>query len=119
MLQQLHASVRANPMDTPRSVTVYWGGRHPEDLYLSEMTLPSGATVIRVLSRANAGGASRQGYVQMALLEDRKDFSDCAVYACGSDAMIQDARNRLLAQGLPDKSFLQTPLYALPDPNGV
>lgn len=105
MLQQLVGAASENRDEPPRSVTVYWGGRHPEDLYLDDLPLPPGAILVKVLSRVHQDWQGRRGYVQQALLDDRRNFSDCVVYACGSDAMIQDARAALLAQGLPEKSF--------------
>jgi CDP-4-dehydro-6-deoxyglucose reductase len=91
--------------DRPRSVTVYWGGRTPQDLYWDVAGIGAAHRYVPVLSRADAGWAGARGYVQQALLWDHADFSNVAAYACGSNAMIQDARRTLLQAGLPERRF--------------
>jgi CDP-4-dehydro-6-deoxyglucose reductase len=91
----------------PRSVTVYWGGRHREDLYWKTdglNTLPS-FRFVPVLSRAGDDWTEARGYVQDVMLADHGNLADTLVYACGSDAMIQGARARLHAAGLPERQF--------------
>lgn len=87
----------------PRSVTVYWGGRLPQDLYWR----PAAGAVrfVPVLSRADSHWPGRRGHVQDALLADTPELGCCAVYACGSDLMIDSAREQLLARGLPARRF--------------
>jgi len=101
----LEALDRVEAERLPRSVAVYWGGRHEQDLYWR----PSGISVAHrfepVLSRAPAEWAGRRGHVQDAFLSDGPDLASCIVYACGSDAMIHSARERLHAAGLPSHAF--------------
>lgn len=91
----------------PRSVTVYWGGRHPEDLYWQ----PAGFEALPrfrflpVLSRAGDDWTGARGHVQDAMLGDHAYLADTVVYACGSDAMIHGAQAKLHAAGLPDRQF--------------
>ncbi len=93
------------PERAPQSVTVFWGGRTAEDLYFDPQTIPAGHRFVPVLSRAAAGWAGVNGYVQNALLATQPDLARTAVYACGSDAMIRSAKSSLLAAGLPDNRF--------------
>ena len=92
--------------EQPRSVTVLWGGRTPQDLY-QDLTnnASSNFTFIPVLSRADSNWNGARGHVQDVLLSRRTDLSNAAVYACGSDAMIHSARNALLNAGLPASQF--------------
>lgn len=89
----------------PKSVTVLWGGRKPEDFYFDVSHLPIHHTYIPVLSRSLDGWTGDKGYIQDVLLDTDPDLSNAAVYACGSDAMIHSAKARLVAAGLPVKRF--------------
>ncbi|RYE79122.1 MAG: 2Fe-2S iron-sulfur cluster binding domain-containing protein [Oxalobacteraceae bacterium] len=91
--------------DRPRSVSVYWGGRTPADLYWDVAGAAGGHRYVPVLSRAQDGWPGARGYVQQALLSDTNDFSSVVAYACGSNTMIQDARRALLQAGLPERRF--------------
>lgn len=89
----------------PRSVTVLWGGRLPQDLYFDVAGIPGRFKFLPVLSRADAQWTGARGHVQQALLAALPDLSQAAVYACGSDAMIRDAQTTLTAAGLPSNLF--------------
>ena len=102
MLEQL-ASTPA--MDQPLSVTVYWGGREPQDLYANPSQWHPTLRYVPVLSRAPDAWTGTRGHVQKALLGDVPDLTHTVVYACGSDAMIQSANAELIQAGLPDKRF--------------
>ncbi len=95
--------------EQPRSVTVYWGGRVEEDLYLRNLDeLPGKNTPCRfvpVLSRADASWSGARGHVQDALLQASPDLAQAVVYACGSEAMINSARAILVDNGLPQARF--------------
>lgn len=89
----------------PRSVTVLWGGRQPEDLYLDIASIVGTHTFIPVLSRADTTWDGARGHVQDVLLAHQPDLTHAAVYACGSDAMIHSARTTLIQAGLPERRF--------------
>ena len=91
--------------DQPLSVTVYWGGREPQDLYASPSQWHPKLRYVPVLSRAPDSWTGAHGYVQKTLLADAPDLSGTVVYACGSDAMIQSAKAALTQAGLPDRRF--------------
>lgn len=89
----------------PRSITVLWGARHQSDLYIDITKLPCTHSYIPVLSRADVTWQGQRGYVQDALLRHMPDLRNAVVYACGSDAMINGAKNTLTAAGLPGQHF--------------
>lgn len=91
----------------PRSVTVYWGGRHSEDLYWQPTNLGPlpPFRFVPVLSRAGDDWLGERGHVQDVMLREHPYLADTLVYACGSDAMIQGAQAKLYAAGLPDWQF--------------
>lgn len=99
-------SLRDRPIDqTPRSISVLWGARVPQDLYLDVASISKDLTYVPVLSRADGHWAGSRGYVQQALLTRQPDLSNAAVYACGSNAMIQSAKDLLTENGLPIRRF--------------
>ena len=89
----------------PRSVTVYWGARKPQDLYCDVATFAGSARYIPVLSQADDAWSGASGYVQQQLVKDKPDLGQAVVYACGSDAMIQSAKSLLASAGLPAHRF--------------
>jgi CDP-4-dehydro-6-deoxyglucose reductase len=107
MLAQLAA---AAPEDRPRSVTLYWGGRHREDLYLDPSPALADLKYVPVLSRGDIGWTGARGHVQDVLVHDvahhaAPALAGAAVYACGSEAMIHGARRLLADGGLPPRRF--------------
>jgi CDP-4-dehydro-6-deoxyglucose reductase len=89
----------------PRSISLYWGGRKPADLYWSPEQASVAHRYVPVLSRADDTWQGARGHVQRVLLEDKPDLARCLVYACGSDTMIHSARAVLLKAGLPERHF--------------
>jgi CDP-4-dehydro-6-deoxyglucose reductase len=89
----------------PRSVTVIWGGRSKQDLYIDLSCIPVAHLFVPVLSRAGSDWAGARGYVQQVLLSIKPDLSNVVIYACGSGAMIYDAKSSLSAAGLPVNRF--------------
>jgi len=94
-----------DPAESPRSVTVLWGGRVPADLYLDIGSLPGVHRYVPVLSRADDAWKGARGHAQDVLLGLQPDLRNAAVYACGSDAMIHGARETLVQAGLPAGRF--------------
>ena len=91
--------------DQPMSITVYWGGREPQDLYCDLTGLHPKLRYVPVLSRAGQDWRGVCGYVQDAMLSDEPDLGRTVVYACGSDAMIHSAQSKLTKAGLPAQHF--------------
>lgn len=89
----------------PKTVTVLWGGRQSQDLYLDVAEIPGRVAYIPVQSRPADDWLGARGYVQDVLLDAKPDLPNAVVYACGSDAMIHSAKTRLIEAGLPAKRF--------------
>ncbi|TFY92288.1 NAD(P)H-flavin reductase [Pseudomonas nabeulensis] len=102
MLEALAAAPES--FDNKR-IYVYWGARTEADLYWTPNFPSLGLTYRPVLSRAQAAWTGAMGYVQHAVLAENLDLADTSVYACGSEAMIQTARELLARAGLPPKHF--------------
>jgi CDP-4-dehydro-6-deoxyglucose reductase len=100
-------------LKSPRKVSLYWGGRRPQDLYMDELcrawstTLPD-FTYVPVVSDAlpEDGWTGRTGFVHAAVMQDIPDLSAYQVYACGAPVMVDAARSDYVAQcGLPADEF--------------
>jgi CDP-4-dehydro-6-deoxyglucose reductase len=94
-----------NPGHCPKSVTVLWGGRVTQDLYLDVGSLAGVQRFIPVLSRDRSDWTGARGYVHDVLLASNPDLGNATVYACGSDSMINSARIALMEAGLSSKRF--------------
>ena len=60
---------------------------------------------VPVLSRENENWKGAKGYVQHIVLNKQIDLSDSQVYACGSNEMIESAKNLLCCSGLEEINF--------------
>jgi CDP-4-dehydro-6-deoxyglucose reductase, E3 len=82
-----------------RPMTLYWGGRRPQDLYMSELCerwakeMPH-FRYVPVISDAlpEDGWQGRTGFVHRAVMEDFPDLSAFQVYACGAPVVVDSAR---------------------------
>ena len=94
------------PIDKqPLSATLYWGGRQLQDLYADPSQWHPLLRYVPVLSRAPVGWTGVRGHVQNSLLKEEPDWANTVVYACGSYAMIQSAKDELTQAGLPTNRF--------------
>jgi len=109
-------------LGTRRAMDVYWGVRHAGDLYL----LPQIAQWQRqapqlrfhaVLSEAEPAVAAglRAGLVHEAVLADHPELSAYDVYMSGPPAMIDIARHRFVAAGLPEDRLYYDSFDYAPD----
>lgn len=89
----------------PKAVTVFWGGRKPNDFYFNLADIPGDHTFIPVLSRLDEDWSGAQGYVQNVLLDLHPKWEITTIYACGSETMIRDAKKSLFDSGLPESRF--------------
>lgn len=96
-----------------RPVSLYWGGRRPEDLYMDawlkelSTTMPN-LSYVPVVSDAQPedNWSGRTGYVHQAVLDDFADLSGHEVYACGAPVVVESARSSYTSQrGLPEECF--------------
>ncbi len=97
---------------TSRSMTLYWGGRRPADLYLSSLPekweTEHGIKFVPVLSEATPEDqwTGRTGFVHRAVMEDFPDLTGYQVYACGVPVMVEAAHKDFTTQcGLPEDEF--------------
>ena len=96
-----------------RPVTLYWGGRRPQDLYLNDWVQAQVAAMpslryVPVISNAlpEDGWTGRTGFVHQAVLQDTPDLSGYQVYACGAPIVVESARADYTTQaGLPADEF--------------
>jgi CDP-4-dehydro-6-deoxyglucose reductase len=96
-----------------RPMTLYWGGRRPEDLYLDawvreQLTVMPKLRYVPVVSDAlpEDQWAGRAGFVHRAVLEDFPDLSQHQVYACGAPIVVDSARTDFSTlAGLPGDEF--------------
>lgn len=90
-----------------REIKLYRGARNLEDLYMHDLCerwaahMPN-LTYIPVLSRADDSWAGKTGYVQDAVVEDIQNLAEHQAYICGVPEMINDAKNTLVDNGLPE-----------------
>lgn len=96
-----------------RPMTLYWGGRRPQDLYQADIAsewekkLP-GFKFVPVISDAlpEDNWAGRTGFVHRAVMQDFADLSGHQVYACGAPIVVQSAKQDFMAKcGLPEEEF--------------
>ncbi|MDB0525430.1 CDP-6-deoxy-delta-3,4-glucoseen reductase [Ralstonia solanacearum] len=88
-----------------RPMTLYWGGRRPQDLYMHAQAeawtraLPN-FQYVPVISDAQPEDAwtGRTGFVHQAVMADHPDLSAHEVYACGAPVMVNAARTDFAAQ---------------------
>ncbi|PQA80724.1 CDP-6-deoxy-delta-3,4-glucoseen reductase [Limnohabitans sp. TS-CS-82] len=99
-------------MEITRPVTLYWGGRRPEDLYLNDwvqaqLAVTPNLTYVPVISNAlpEDNWTGRTGFVHQAVLQDTPDLSGHQVYACGAPIVVDSARADYTAAGLPADEF--------------
>lgn len=96
-----------------RPMTLYWGGRRPQDLYMASLAETWAKEMpwfhyVPVISDALAEDrwAGRTGFVHQAVMQDFPDLSGHSVYACGAPIVIQSAKRDFVAQcGLPEEEF--------------
>ena len=94
-----------------RSVTLYWGGRKEQDIYMRgwvDALLPQMPQLrfVPVLSEADPGWSGRTGFVHQAVMADLPNLSGHAVYACGAPVMVEAAQHDFTSNcGLPAEHF--------------
>jgi CDP-4-dehydro-6-deoxyglucose reductase len=105
-------------LGTRRAMTLYWGARTPQELYLRNLpeiwtTVAPSLRFIPVISEDENDKAARRGFVHEAVLEDHPDLSAFDVYMSGPPALIDAGRRAFVAAGLPeDRLFYDSFDYA-------
>lgn len=96
-----------------RSMTLYWGGRRPSDIYHMEKCMQWAKEMphfkfIPVISDATDQDqwTGRVGFVHLAAMQDFNDMSSYQVYACGAPIVISSAQKDFINLcKLPEDEF--------------
>ena len=99
--------------EVERELKLYWGGRRPQDIYLSHLAEKwanerENFEFIPVVSEAipKDEWRGRTGYVHSAVMEDYHSLENHQVYACGAPEMVEAAqRDFTRDRGLPEEEF--------------
>lgn len=86
------------------NIYLFWGNRYNIDFFWDPREIDLPITYFPVLSRENISMVDR-GYIQDVLLRKEISLEKTAVYACGSDKMIQEAQEKLINKGLLEENF--------------
>jgi CDP-4-dehydro-6-deoxyglucose reductase, E3 len=100
-------------LKSTRPVSLYWGGRRPQDLYMHALCEQWAADIphlryVPVISDAlpEDHWQGRTGFVHAAVMQDFPDLSGFQVYACGAPVMVDAARHDYVEQcKLPPDEF--------------
>jgi CDP-4-dehydro-6-deoxyglucose reductase len=96
-----------------RRMTLYWGGRRPQDLYMDALCrqwaqeMPN-FTYVPVVSDAlpEENWSGRTGFVHRAVIDDLPDMSGHQVYACGAPIVVESAKRDFVKDcQLPEDEF--------------
>ncbi|HEX9398265.1 MAG TPA: CDP-6-deoxy-delta-3,4-glucoseen reductase [Burkholderiales bacterium] len=91
-----------------RPMTLYWGGRRPQDLYLDALAKSWGIPYVPVISDGlpEDQWTGRTGFVHRAVMQDFPDLSGHQVYACGVPIMVDSAKKDFTTRcKLPEDEF--------------
>ena len=88
-----------------KNIYLYWGGRHKIDLYWRPTFNNLTINFNPIISRKDTEWDGKVGYVQDNLLNDKINLENSVIYSCGSDVMIESAKEKLLTNGLPKESY--------------
>ncbi len=99
--------------DCSRELTLYWGGRRPQDLYMNLLAEQwsrenSHFKYVPVVSQPRVDDLwkGKTGNVHKAVMEDFKSLADVQIYACGAPAMVEAAQKDFVQyRELPEEEF--------------
>ncbi|QJQ07531.1 CDP-6-deoxy-delta-3,4-glucoseen reductase [Undibacterium piscinae] len=100
-------------LKSSRPVTLYWGGRRPQDLYMDALCQEWAANLANFSYVPVVSGAQpedqwtgRSGFVHQAVMADHADLSGYQVYACGAPVVVDSAKRDFVALcKLPQDEF--------------
>ncbi len=87
-----------------KNIYLFWGVKYYSDLFWTPENIGLNITYFPVLSREKIS-SMEDGYIQNVLLTKNIEMSESIIYACGSNDMILEAKNKLIKNGLPDHNF--------------
>ena len=88
-----------------KNLWVIVGARHQEDLFYKPNFKKLNIKYIPVLSRQNNDWKGAKGYVQDIVLKQEIDLENTQVYACGSNDMINSAKDLFFKNNLKENNF--------------
>lgn len=100
-------------LKSTRAITLYWGGRRPQDLYMNALCLEWAKTLphfdyISVVSNAlpEDQWTGRSGFVHQAVIADYANLAAYQVYACGAPVVVDSAKRDFIGLcQLPAEEF--------------
>jgi CDP-4-dehydro-6-deoxyglucose reductase len=97
-----------------KKLWLFVGARFDKDVFWSPNQLNDILNInyIPVLSRGSKDWNGERGYVQDVVMKLNISLSDSQVYACGSSAMIESAKNVLIENGLNKNHFFSDAFVA-------
>jgi CDP-4-dehydro-6-deoxyglucose reductase len=102
-----------------RTMTLYWGARTPQDLYLHALPQRWSTTdslrYVPVISDIESARDERCGLVHEAVLEDHAELSGFDVYMSGPPALIDAGRRSFVQAGLPEERLYYDSFDYAPD----
>ncbi len=104
-----------------RSVHVYWGARHPEDLYLHQRATElaqshNQVSYTAVVSDEPDYWPGRTGLVHNVVLEDLQLFEQAMFVLCGSPAMVYAAYDDFIKKGIQPEQIISDVFDYAPRP---
>ncbi len=87
-----------------KNIYLFWGVKYFNDLFWSPGNMGLNIKYFPVLSQEETP-STEIGHVQDVLLSKNIELKESIVYACGSDDMIQEAKIKLIENGMPDANF--------------
>jgi len=88
-----------------QTISVLWGNRYPEEFVWQPEFKKLNVDFIKVCSKPDQDWFSEVGYVQNIAIQKQPNLVESAVYACGSNSMIQSAKQLFKQKGLPENQF--------------
>ena len=97
-----------------KKIWFFSGARYDNDLFWQPNQLDKipNLKYIPVLSRASEVWRGERGYVQDILIKHNIPLNNAQVYACGSNTMIESARELLIDKGLNKRNFFSDAFVA-------
>ncbi len=88
------------------TIHLFWGNRYAEDFVWQPEFNNLNVIIEKVVSKPDNNWKGNVGYIQnIALKTLGSKIAGSDVYACGSNAMIQSAKQEFIKAGLPEKQF--------------
>lgn len=86
-------------------ISLYWGNRYPDEFLWQPNFKKIDVEFFKVCSKPGADWKGETGHVQNIAIKRQLGIVNCAVYACGSNSMIQSAKSLFTQVGLPETQF--------------